>query len=652
MFKKSIITFILIIGIISIIYYSNLPLQESFSNQEYASIADEEAKSLIPIKKMPYNPKNYTVKPDDTSDLQDKNSLNQNRSILERSSPGSTPGLVPESAPFGNSPDCPPFPPKYIYASQYDNLVSSGDPRVIFSGLKSEVLDATYIPRVISKDVFPYIPSNRIISLTNKGDMPWNRHPINSLQRNLKPKYDNVFYYELDNDLYINAFNKTFQNSCNFDDRFSNDKWSDIYEAYTSTPYILDSYNALIQYIEMMINNSEYLVLKETTKTFKKIQIVHDIFINYRRHLIEPYTCLLHIEVLLYREGKYNGKHIGIKCAISNNNLYPIEDNSHTSAPGGSSAPSGNPSSSPAPSGNPSSSPAPSGNPSSSPAPSKNNLIEHFINSPAPSIRSPSPAPSRRGPSPAPSIRSPSPAPSRRGPSPAPSRRGSSPAPSRRGPSPAPSRRGPSPAPGSSILDTWRFGSKLMQSPSIGPSQSGQTTNSILVNSDNPDVPPVTFYIIESELIGDVPDDMIALYPFVANDKNNIEQLNISADVPQPNYAGILPPTANGKIYSGFADNDSEATAASIKNHLQNYIDLSKKTTDYITQIKNMLPEQAVIVLSQVSSDIRKSVLSTISSDIAAKILLLMDSDTQKQVIFEMDSTAAKNALYLMINNK
>jgi hypothetical protein len=290
--------------------------------------------------------------------------------------------------------------------------------------------------------------------------------------------------------------------------------------------------------------------------------------------------------------------------------LYPIEDNSGTSAPGGS------PFSSPAPSGSPFSSLASTGSPFSSPAPSKNNLIEKFINSPAPSIGGPSPAPSIGGPSPAP------------------------------GPSPA---LGPSP--GSSILDTLRLGSKLMQSPSIGPSQSGQTTNSILVNSDNPDVPPVTFYIIESELIGDVPDDMIALYPFVANDKNNIEQLNISADVPQPNYAGILPPTANGKIYSGFADNDSEATAASIKNHLQNYIDLSKKITDYITQIKNMLPEQAVIVLSQVSSDIRKNVLSTISSDIAAKILLLMESDTQKQALFEMDSSAAKNALYLMIND-
>ena len=379
---KNIIKITILIGIIYIIYYLHQDTTEKFITQD-------------------------NIQPYDTS-------FNE----FEKISPAPE---IKVSIQKTNECELPPkkLPPKFIYGSQYDDIVSS-DPKVVFSGLKSELLDATHIPRVISKYVYPYIPQNYDIPLNNPDDKPWNHHVIiNSIPRNLKPKYDNVFYYELDNDIYMNAFNKTFNIPCDINIKFKSNNWSDIYDATSVNKSILNGYNAFINYIKTTLNNSQFMLLKEDPQNKKPIQIVHDILINFRIHKTDKNSILLHIEVLLYRENKYNGKHIGIKCVI--NSITPLSESLNTLTT------------------------------STQPI------------SPSQSTLNPSSAPSRISPSPTQSTISPS--------------------------------------------------------PSLNTIDNSSTQNYNW-----------KFYILEAELIGDVPEDMIAIFPVTPISETSKPQLNMTRD--------------------------------------------------------------------------------------------------------------------------
>ena len=526
-----------------------------------------------------------------------------------------------DSSKITLNPNYPP-PPQFEYASQYDYLIN--DIRVKFVGLKSDALDATDIPRVISKYVYPYVPENGYIPLKNKDDKPWNRHPINSIKRDLKPKYDNVYYYELENDIYMNAFYDTFKPKDCLISKYDNLNWSDIIEANTATPAIEIAYNQLIQYIQNTLNTTTNFVLKEDPKYVKKIQVVHDIFKNYRNHNTESYTFLFHIEILLYRENKYNGKHIGLRCIVSNKNIKNLNI-----------SPSANNTSNALIGGNNIERLTPSPGPSVIYDTSGNQISNTFSptnNSPAPISISPAPI-------------------------------NNSPAPINNSPSPISN----SPASISTISLTANTPSQFPQASSYNllPITSQiqallSTSNSIYNVLNNtisiqtiPIDPSWTFIIMEAELIGDVPEDMIALYPVVTTDPYSINQLivNNTNDYAN-NYADILPNTANGQVYNGFGIITSDTTDELVKQHLLNYIHVDTNNERFINNLLKMTPKQAELVLRQVSQDVKNTVLSNsnMPADFATHILLNMDSDTQINTIQGMKKDKALQCLYL-INN-
>jgi hypothetical protein len=217
-----------------------------------------------------------------------------------------------------------PDPPSFVYASPFDDLIK--DKTIVINGLKSEAHDARLIPRIVSKYVYPYIPENGEIPLVNTGIKPWYRHPINSIPRNLLAKYDSAYYYELENDIYMKAFYKTFKTEEYLLPEVYKNKslWSEIFDASTSSRIIEDGYNSFIYYLQDVIYNTTNFILKEDPTYSKKIQIVHDIFSNYRTHNKEYFSYLIRVEVLLYRENKYNAKHIGMHVIITNNSYNPI----------------------------------------------------------------------------------------------------------------------------------------------------------------------------------------------------------------------------------------------------------------------------------------------------------------------------------------
>ena len=636
MIKKYIIQILLLICLIASIYYLNKPVENfSIDKQQYEPVDNLCPEPLIPVKKWPFL-KKWLINPFD---------INADRYEY-------VDGKL-KSIDIDNCIKYPP-PPESVYGSQYDRLIT--DKSLIFTGLKSEALDATNIPRIISKYVYPYVPENGDILLVNPNTKPWDRHPINSIPRNLKPKYDNVFYYELDNDLYMNSFYETFRMPCcTIPDKYidNSSNWSSILEANQSSDITEAGYNVFIKYIHDALNTSEYFILKEDPKYTKKIQVVHDIFVNYKKHSVEPYTILLHCEVLLYRENKYNGKHIAIRGVVSNNAHNPLI----TYPSVNSSSPSTNISS-------PTRSPIAAG-------------IKELFTSFSPANKGPAPSPAKKGPAPSSSVRGPAPSPAKKGPSPSSSVRGPAPSSSVRGPAPSSSVRGPTPSSSvrgrafspstkghvSSPGAKGPISSPGAKGPASSPGAAGQTSlsdnsetisqcdqNAVQFSQQSSDG-KWTFYIIEAELVGDVPEDMILLFPVVPSTKYDVNQLNVgNSENYASDYAGILPNTSNGLIYNGFGDIDTNSTLEIEKIHLQNYVSNQNKITQTTNKLLQLSPKQGELYLRQIDPDTRNAALSALPSSVSSLILLSMDSNTQKESLQGMDQTKAIAALYLITN--
>ena len=82
---------------------------------------------------------------------------------------------------------------------------------------------------------------------------------------------------------------------------------------------LLSYYNKIYNYIYDTINNSKILNLPNDDNPATKIQIVHDILKRYKQNTDNPSYYLFEIELLLYREGKLQGKHF--KFIVLSNNI-------------------------------------------------------------------------------------------------------------------------------------------------------------------------------------------------------------------------------------------------------------------------------------------------------------------------------------------
>jgi hypothetical protein len=602
---KNILKLLIILGIIALIYY-NYTI-ETFS----IDANDEYYKYEAPVGSSPTHERMIKTK---VNKVDKKiNIVNKIRKLLK-------PTFIDETCALPTIK----LTPKEVFASQYDDIVS-GDKSVVFSGLRSEVLEGLLTPRIVSNYVYPYFPHNYDISLNNPDNKPWNRHPINSIPRNLKPKYDNVYYYELDNDVYMNTFKNIFQIPCTANNDFKSANWSDIIDPEKSTELILTGYFSLISYIIHMLNNSPDILLKEDPNNKKPIQIIHDIFVNFRKHKTDNSKLLYHIEVLLYRENKYNGKHIVIKAEASQKQVANIPWSSDDSSNGPSDDSSSN-------------------NTYKLLNQTTNNLYGRQYTSPSylnNQYQSPA-GPSPAGPSPA----GPSPA----GPSPA----GPSPA----GPSPAgPSPAGPSPSP-TTIIEQFANSSS-----STSPSSTFQNLSAIqnkwqLNDFDSNDIKKYnntdgwTFNILEAEFIGDVPDDMISIYPIIPLSYTNTKELSVSKDLMPSDYAGILPTVAVDQVFTGFANISGQETLQSEKDHLQKYIDESNTKAAYIDAIIHMTADKSAQILISADADLRREVLLSVSTDIASKILLQLDKNTQLSILSDLPPEVAKQIVAIMITKQ
>ena len=177
---------------------------------------------------------------------------------------------------------------------------------------------------------FKYKPYNIRLMYENTGEYPWNRHTINSsipYDVNIKKEAVNVYYYEFDNKTFNSKLKEVFKSNCEeLIIAVEGSEWNNWINPKTLKDN--DEKNKLKSYYDKIFEfaikrlNSDVMNLPGEDKK-QKIQIVHDIMLRYRKHKLYPSYYMFDIDMILYRSGKFQGKHIKL-VAITNGTIINV----------------------------------------------------------------------------------------------------------------------------------------------------------------------------------------------------------------------------------------------------------------------------------------------------------------------------------------
>lgn len=169
-----------------------------------------------------------------------------------------------------------------------------------------------------------YKPYNIRLMYENTGEYPWNRHSINSsipYDVNVKKEAVNVYYYEFDNDTFNNKLKEVFKSKCEeLIIAVEGSKWN----AWRNPKILRDTaeknklksyYDTIFKFVVEKLQSRIMDLPSEDKK--QKMQVVHDIMLRYRTHSIYPSYYMFDIDMILYRAGKFQGKHVKL-VAITN----------------------------------------------------------------------------------------------------------------------------------------------------------------------------------------------------------------------------------------------------------------------------------------------------------------------------------------------
>lgn len=166
------------------------------------------------------------------------------------------------------------------------------------------------------------MPSNSELQYQNTNDDASGRAPIqDSLPIDSVVKYKNAYYYEFDNETYKKGLLATFDTTVA---KYDPAEWNTYTmgsgpgTASASTtpappPDVLSAYDRCIARFTADLNRSKSLALPDDNHTV--IQVVHDVLIRYRTSIKRPKQLYsFDIEAILYRESKFQGKHIAFRA--------------------------------------------------------------------------------------------------------------------------------------------------------------------------------------------------------------------------------------------------------------------------------------------------------------------------------------------------
>uniref|UniRef100_A0A6C0LEE0 Uncharacterized protein n=1 Tax=viral metagenome TaxID=1070528 RepID=A0A6C0LEE0_9ZZZZ len=175
-----------------------------------------------------------------------------------------------------------------------------------------------------------YKPYNIRMMYENTGEYPWNRHSINSsipYDVNIKKEAANVYYYEFDNTTFNDKLKEIFESKCEeLIIAVEGSKWNswknpktlrDTAEKNKLKSYYDTVFNFILKKLQCPIMD----LPSEDKK--QKMQVVHDIMLRYRTHSIYTSYYMFDMDMILYRAGKFQGKHVKL-VVITNGSIINV----------------------------------------------------------------------------------------------------------------------------------------------------------------------------------------------------------------------------------------------------------------------------------------------------------------------------------------
>ena len=165
---------------------------------------------------------------------------------------------------------------------------------------------------------------NSTIQYANMSPDIRDRHPIHSVLTNqLNFRYKKAHNYELENKAYTDALKTTFKlkNVC-----LPTQDYTEQQPLNRTLPAsIEDAYKKTVSYVDQNIKGSSHFDLPDgSAQVVNPIQMVHDRLIAYQVHKTIPDDYLLYIDFILYRDGKYHGKHVRSIAHVQKNKGWNI----------------------------------------------------------------------------------------------------------------------------------------------------------------------------------------------------------------------------------------------------------------------------------------------------------------------------------------
>lgn len=180
-----------------------------------------------------------------------------------------------------------------------------------------------YICLVILIICFVYIYVNKRCELfldsynatLSYSNTEYQKHPVHdAIVNDIKSKYERAFNYELENESYRKALEKSFdlKKVC-----INPAEWSVVEPVNRSVPLnIQNAYAKAIDYITKVVTSSPHMGLPDGKSPI--IQIVHDLLVSYQSHRTQS-SYIMTLQLVMYRESKYHGKDVGILVKVDNN---------------------------------------------------------------------------------------------------------------------------------------------------------------------------------------------------------------------------------------------------------------------------------------------------------------------------------------------
>ena len=134
----------------------------------------------------------------------------------------------------------------------------------------------------------------------------------------------NVYYYEFDNKTFNDKLKQVFKSNCEeLIIAVEGSKWNAWQNPKTlgsvaEKDRLKSYYDKIFDFVAKRLQSGIMDLPGEDKK--QKIQIVHDIMLRYRTHSVYPSYYMFDIDMILYRAGKFQGKHVKLVAVISGMN--------------------------------------------------------------------------------------------------------------------------------------------------------------------------------------------------------------------------------------------------------------------------------------------------------------------------------------------